>query len=407
MARFRYEAVDASGKLSRGVMEAEDEAAVIATLRQQGHLPMRAEPARRESGMSSWLTMEIGRGSSLRRAEAAALIGELAVMLGAGQDLDSALRFLVETAANPRVLRVTTALRDAVRDGSPLADALARQGNSFLPIHIALVRAGEAGGQLATALDHLARLLDRQRSLAATVRTALIYPSLLLAVAVAAIVLMLTYILPQFVPLFEQSGARLPDSTRRLIAIGDFLGAHGLTILLVLLAGLLGLRFALRQPTIRLRADRLLLRLPVIGGLTKEILAARLTRTLGTLLGNGVPLIGALAIVRDAMGNLAASAAVEQATLSARGGAGLARALAAADIFPRRTAHLLRLGEENAQLGPMALRAAEIHENRTTQGVQRLLALLVPAITIVMGAAIAGIVATLLLAMLSLNDLAV
>jgi general secretion pathway protein F len=150
----------------------------------------------------------------------------------------------------------------------------------------------------------------------------------------------------------------------------------------------------------------MLLRLPVVGGLTRELLAARFSRTLGTLVLNGVPLITALGIVRDAIGNLAGIAAVDRATVSAKGGAGLAGPLGAAEIFPPRTIHLLRLGEETAQLGPMALRAAEIHEEATRLGVQRLVALLVPAITIVMGAVVAGIVSSLLLAMLSLNDLA-
>ena len=138
----------------------------------------------------------------------------------------------------------------------------------------------------------------------------------------------------------------------------------------------------------------------------RELLAARFTRTLGTLLINGVPLIGALAIVRDVIGNRAAVAAVDAAAQSAKGGAGLARPLEQSALFPRRMVYLLRLGEENAELGPIALRAAAIHEQKTRTGVQRLVSLLVPAITIVMGAAVAGIVASLMLAMLSLNDLA-
>ena len=156
----------------------------------------------------------------------------------------------------------------------------------------------------------------------------------------------------------------------------------------------------------RLAADRLLLRVPVIGGLSREVLAARFTRTLGTLLTNGVPLIAALGIVAEAIGNRAGVAAVELATQSAKGGAGLSAPLAAAGIMPLRTIYLLRLGEETAQLGQMSLRAAEIHEEKTRLGVNRLVSLLVPAITIIMGAAVAAIVSSLLLAMLSLNDLA-
>jgi general secretion pathway protein F len=166
------------------------------------------------------------------------------------------------------------------------------------------------------------------------------------------------------------------------------------------------LRQALRNEAFRRPVDRLLLHVPVLGGLLRESLAARFTRTLGTLLKNGVPLIGALAIVTETIGNLAAVAAIERASESAKGGAGLSRPLGEARIFPPRTIHLLRLGEETAQLSAMALKAAEIHEERTRIAVQRLVALLVPTITIAMGAAVAAIVGSLLMAMLGLNDLA-
>ena len=228
----------------------------------------------------------------------------------------------------------------------------------------------------------------------------MIYPALLTAAAIGAIVLLLTEVLPQFTPLFEQNGASLPGSTQFLIDAGAVISRDGLWILLALAGlALLG-RQALRNPVARARLDRLLLRLPVIGTLLAEVLASRFTRTLGTLLLNGV------GIVRDVIGNRAGLSAIDRATESAKGGAGLSRMLGETAIFPPRMIHLLRLGEETAQLGPMALRAAEIHEDSTRVRVQRLVALLVPAITIVMGAAVAGIVSSLLLAMLSLNDLA-
>jgi general secretion pathway protein F len=157
---------------------------------------------------------------------------------------------------------------------------------------------------------------------------------------------------------------------------------------------------------VRLRWDRLILRVPIFGGLTREILAARFSRTLGTLLMNGVPLVGALVIVAEVIGNAAGVEAVRKASESAKGGAGLARPLQQSAIFPVRMIYLLRLGEETAQLGAMAIRAAEIHEEQTRISVQRMVALLVPALIIVMGSAVAGIVSALLLAMLSLNDLA-
>jgi general secretion pathway protein F len=297
-------------------------------------------------------------------------------------------------------------LRDAVRDGSPLSAALGRYPASFHRLHVGLVQAGEAGGRLAQTLLRLTELLQRQRRLAASVSTALIYPGLLLAATIGSVALLLTQVLPQFVPLFEQSGAALPASTQFLIEVSNLASRHGLPALLALAGGVLATGALLRRPGPRLLADRLLLRLPVLGPLLREVQAARFTHVLGTLLVNGVPLIAALEVVRGTLGNSAAIAAVERATTLARGGGGLTPALAEAGIFPPRSIHLLRLGEENAQLGPMALRAAEIHEERIRLAIQRLLALLVPAITILMGAVVAGIVMSMLTAMMGLNDLA-
>ena len=406
MPSFRYTAIGPGGDIQRGLMDAATEAEVITRLQRQGSMPMRAEPAGGGSTLSGLLHSDLGARRGLRKQEVADFVRELATMLGAGQDLDRALRYLQETAANARVLRVVTELRDAVRDGSPLSVAMGRAPGSFARLHIGLVRAGEAGGKLAVTLARMADLLDRQRSLAATISSALIYPCLLLVAAIGSVALLLTQVLPQFVPMFEQSGAKLPASTQLLIDAGDAVSSYGLYALLALAVGLLAGRALLRRPGPRLLADRFLLRLPVIGTLLREILAARFTRVLGTLLTNGVSLIPALGVVRDAVGNLAAVAAIDRATASARGGGGLSQPLSEARIFPPRTIHLLRLGEENAQLGPMALRAADIHEERTRLATQRLVALLVPAITILMGLAVAGIVASLMTAMLSLNDLA-
>ena len=406
MPAFRYSAIDPAGKVLRGVMDAPSEAAVVERLQRGGSIPMRAEPAERGGFLSDLLSRDFGRGGALTRQDVANATRELAIMLGAGQDLDRSLRFLTETAPNGRVRRVMEQLRDAVRDGAPLSAALGRHPRSFPRLYIGLVRAGEAGGQLASTLHHLADLLENERSLATTVTSALIYPALLIVAAIGSIALLLTQVLPQFVPLFQQNGAALPASTQFLIDAGAFVSADGVYVLAACAALFVLARVALRRPRVRLGADRLLLRLPIVGSLLRELLAARFTRTLGTLLINGVPLIGALAIVRDVIGNSAAIAAVDAAAQSAKGGAGLARPLEQSALFPRRMVYLLRLGEENAELGPIALRAAAIHEQKTRTGVQRLVSLLVPAITIVMGAAVAGIVASLMLAMLSLNDLA-
>jgi len=405
MAAFRYVAVDSAGALHRGQMEAASEAGVIESLQRQGFIPLKAEPDAGGGWASRFFRLEIGR-PGLSRADVADITRELATMLGAGQNLDAALRFLIETADNPRIVKIMGRVREKVRGGSSLAAALTAEPRSFTRLYVSLVQAGEAGGNLSDTFERLATLLEQQRKLAATVQSAMIYPVLLVITAIGSITLLLTKVLPQFVPLFEESGAALPRPTRILIALGDITSAAGPWVLLILLLTGLAARQALKDRRVRRWTDGAVLHLPVAGNLIRQTLAARFSRTLGTLLLNGVPLIAALGIAKETLSNLAAAEAVDWTIGRARSGAGMARPLSERGIFPPRMIHLLRLGEETAQLGPMALKTAEIHEEQARVAVQRLVSLLVPAITIVMGAAVAFIVGSLLAAMLSLNDLA-
>ena len=407
MPSYRWSAVNPGGDVVRGVMEATDRVVVVERLQRQGQIVLSADPADGRRGWTDLLQIELGRGRRLDKAALGEVTRELAIMLAAGQDLDRALRFVVENTRNLGARTILGAVRDKVRSGSSLGAALSGEPRSFSKLYVGLVRAGEAGGTLPATLDRLATLLDRERSLSANLRSALIYPALLIAAAIGSVVLLLDYVLPQFTPIFEQAGAELPAATRALMTVGALVGAATPWLLLGVLASGLAARQLLARPAYRLRFDRLLLRLPVAGALMRETLAARLTRTLGSLLQNGVPLIPALGIAKDALGNLAAGAAIEAAAAGAKGGAGLARPLAASGVFPPRTIHLLQLGEEAAQLSSMALKAADIHDEQARLMMQRLVALAVPLITIAMGLAVAGIVSALLTAMLSLNDLAV
>jgi general secretion pathway protein F len=404
---FRWSAINSGGDVVHGVVDAPDQDALVDRLQRQGQIVLRAEPMGGRRSLADLLHLEVGIRRGLDRASLGEVTRELAIMLAAGQDLDRALRFVVDNLANERARAILGEVRDKVRAGSSLAAALAAEPRSFSRLYIGMVRAGEAGGTLASTLERLATLLERERSLKSNLRSAMIYPAVLLTAAIGSLVLLLEYVLPQFAPIFEQAGAQLPASTRALMAIGGMLGAAGPYLLLGLLAAGLLARRALAVPAVRLDADRLLLRLPVVGSLMRETLAARLTRTLGTLLQNGMPLIAALGIAKEALGNLAAVQAVDAAVAKAKSGRGLAGPLGEAGVFPARTIHLLQLGEEAAQLAPMALKAADIHDEQARLMVQRVVALAVPIITIAMGLAVAGIIGALLSAMLSLNDLAV
>jgi general secretion pathway protein F len=406
MPSFRWSAINPGGETVHGVIEAADRAAVVDRLQRQGQLVLSAEPAGGRWRLADLLQIEFGTRRGLDRVSLGEVTRELAIMLSAGQDLERALRFIIDNVGNARARPILSEVRDKVRAGSSLATALAAEPRSFPQLYIGMVRAGESGGTLPATLDRLAALLESERSLRASLHAALIYPTLLVVAAIGSIVLLLDYVLPQFTPMFEQAGAKLPAPTLFLMAVGHVVSTAGPWLLVATAAAVLLIRRLLTEPARRLQADRLVLRLPVVGRLSQEIVAARLTRTLGTLLQNGVPLISALAIAKDALGNLAAAAAVQAASVEAQAGRGLARPLREAGLFPARTIHLLQLGEETAQLAAMSLKAADIHEEQARLMVQRIVALAIPIITIVMGLVVAGIVGALLSAMLGLNDLA-
>ena len=406
MPRFRYATVDGGGKVTRGSMEASSQAALLEHVQASGQLLLRADVGEGwRATLLDLFTADMLANRGLGQTELADVTRELAVMLGAGQTLDQALRFLVETMAAGRTRTLLETVREQVRNGASLAVALRGHPHSFSRLYVGLVQAGETTGKLADTLAHLATLLERQRSLTATIRSAMIYPALLVVAAIASVALLLVYVLPQFTPIFAEAGADLPTATRLLVAFGAVVRQHGLLALVLLAAAVLVVRWVLRQPAPREVADRWLLRLPVVGTMVQQAQAALLTRTLGSLLTNGVGLLPALAIAREVLGNRAAARAVEQAAASAKEGAGLSVALARTGVFPARAIHLLRVGEETSRLAEMALRAADIHEEQFRQAVQRLVSLMVPGITIVLGLVVAGIIGSLLVAMLSLNEL--
>lgn len=407
MPKFRYTAVDGAGKLVRGALEAASSAVVAEQLHGQGRLMLRADEVGSRGRLMDLLHADLDIERGLPKAVIAHFTRELSVMLSAGQDIDHALRFLVESSEDKRVRRLLEAIRNQVRGGKALAASLVEHPKVFSRLYVSLVRAGEAGGNLAESLANLADLLEREAKLAATVQSAMTYPILLVVASVGTIVMLLTYVLPQFTPIFEQAGAKLPRATRILIGIGDFVRNDGLWMLLFLLVMFLAVQRAIKEPKTRLALERIALMIPLVGPLTRRSQAARFMRTLGTLLGNGVSLVSALVIGRGVLGHLIAAQVVDHAASEVKSGRRLAAALGEGKFFPIQTIHLIALGEETGKLSEMALRAADIHDEQVRQTVQKLVAIMVPAVTIIMGLVVAGIVGSLLVAMLSLNDLAI
>jgi general secretion pathway protein F len=393
------------GKVATGVIEACNESAAITAIRLNGGLVAGVEVARTQSAFLNDVMLFDVFGNKLNSREIAHFTSELSIMLDAGQDLDRVLHSLVNKSKSARARNIIAEIRDAVRDGSSLASALALHPESFPRLYIGLVRAAETGGVLNTTFGRLSNFLDRQRTLRSVIITALIYPAILLLAAIITVVLLLDLVLPQFAPLFEDAGATLPLATRVLLLVANLLQSYGLASgCLLVFAFFCGLQ-ALKLPKARSLWDRFLLRIPVVGSLIRELIAARFSRCLGTLLESGVPLINALGITCEVLQNSAAVNAVKLTIEGAKGGAGLFQPLQSSNTFPERLIDLLRLGEETAQLARLTLRAAEIHEEQTRIAFERLTQLLTPVLLLVIALIISGIVGSVLVAILAVYDL--
>jgi len=268
-----------------------------------------------------------------------------------------------------------------------------------------MVRAGESSGALDIALGRLADFMERSRKLRETLVSALIYPAILAAMASLSVIVLLTFVIPRFTEMFQDLGQALPWPTQVVIGVGGFLESYWWIIVLVATAVVYYLRYQLRSPSRRLPWDARFLRLPLVGTLIAQHEAARFTRTLGTLLTNGVPMLQAIVIAKEVIGNQVIASAVERVTSSVKEGQGLARALAAVQVFPRLTGHLLQVGEETGNLEAMLLRLADIYERDVQTAVQRLVVLIEPALILGLGLIVGGIIMSVLMAVLSVNDL--
>lgn len=403
MASFRYTALAASGEIITGEMEAASPASVIDHLQLLGHWPINATAA---DGMSpSWRLPFAGRRAPQRQL--AMLMRELATLMQAGLPLDRSLAMLTGMT---RTRRFRQALEDTlrrVRAGASLADALAAQKDTFTPLHVGMIRAGEVGGHLPAVLARLGVLLVRAQELRDTVISALVYPIVLLVLAGCSVLVVLTVMVPQFEPLFESAGAALPLSTQVLLVLAHGLRDQGWMLLAG--AGLLAVLIAalLRKPDVVQWWHGAVLRLPLAGELVAKIETARFCRCLGTLLANGVGLLPALSLSRDALTNHTFQGAVESVVQQSKEGRGIAGPLRRTGIFPGLATDLVEVGEESGSLPETLLRAADTYDAEVKHTTDRLLSLLVPLLTIGLGGLVAAIVGAVLSAILSINALAV
>ena len=408
MTAYRYKSVAPSGEMREGEIEALSQAEAIEKLHDLGHVPLRAEKAATAGGggIAAWLRRDLFAGRRVSEHDIGLMTGELALLSGAGLPLDQCLDTLTRLMRNERMKQLLVGVRDSVRGGASLADALDSSGESFPPYYVSMVRAGEASGSLDAILSRLADFIDRAVEMKERVKSALIYPMILLLLAGVSVAVLLTVVIPEFKPLFEDAGESLPLLTQVVMTVGAFIQDYWWAMALAA-AGLVILgRQLLSVPSRRLVWDRWVLALPLFGDLVGKLETARLSRMLGTLLGNGVPMLEALSLARATLANRALAAAIARVADAVQRGGGLAGPLAESKLFPDLAVDLVRVGEESGHIETMLLKIADIYERESQRTIDRMITLLVPLLTIGLGALIAGIIASILFAILGVNSLA-
>ncbi|POD27785.1 type II secretion system inner membrane protein GspF [Pseudomonas syringae] len=398
MSLFKYRALDAQGAPQNGTLEARDQDAAIAALQKRGLMVLQVDAA----GLGG-LRRALGSGL-LNGAALVSFTQQLATLLGAGQPLERSLGILLKQPGQPQTKALIERIREQVKAGKPLSVALEEEGSQFSPLYISMVRAGEAGGALESTLRQLSDYLERSQLLRGEVINALIYPAFLVVGVLGSLALLLAYVVPQFVPIFKDLGVPIPLITEVILNLGEFLSDYGLAVLAGLIALIWGMAIRMRDPQRRERRDRRLLSIRVIGPLLQRIEAARLTRTLGTLLTNGVALLQALVIARQVCTNRALQAQVEQAAESVKGGGTLASAFGAQPLLPDLALQMIEVGEQAGELDTMLMKVADVFDVEAKRGIDRMLAALVPALTVVMAGMVAVIMLAIMLPLMSLTS---
>lgn len=402
MAWYAYSALSRSGAEISGETEAASRAAVVDWLLSLGHTPLKIT----ERGEKRSRGLAFGQRDALTPGERLQVTRELAGLIEAGIPLERALRIVGQLLARPKARSLMAAVLERLRGGQSLARAMELSEASFPPYFLGLVAAGEASGELTGNLARLAVSLERTMQLKERVTSALLYPALLLVMTGLTFVLLITVVLPHLKPLFAEAGAALPLPMRIVLGLGDLVQNYGWALFaLALFGGILAFEM-LKLPHVRRAIDHALLRLPALLGLVQKSETASFSRTFGTLLDAGLPMPAALSRAQTTLRNRAMAGAIGDALKSVREGAKLSAALARTKLVPRMALELIHIGEETGDLPRMLARIADLYEREVATTLERLVAILVPAVTIVMGLMVGGLVASVLAGIMSLNELA-
>ena len=407
MPFFKYKAVSSAGEVQEGVLEAASTSAAVARVQSMGLIPIRAEEAGAVGGAApaAGARTQLFQRRNITQTDIGVMSRELATLLRAGLPLDRSFEILINLSGKPRMAELLANIRNEVRGGSSLSKALEAQKGVFSRFYVNMIRAGEAGGSLPTVMLRLAEYMERAKALRDNVTASLTYPALLAVVSLGAVVVLLGLVVPRFKPIFAGAGKAVPGMTQVVLAMGDAMRNYWWAMLIAIVALAWLAQGRLRDPDVRYRVDRWLVTAPIMGPLFARIEMARFSRTLGTLLTNGVTLVAALNIVRETMANAWLSEAIAGVARELKEGRGLGRPMMETGRFPMLAVHMIQVGEETGRLDDMLMQVAETYDREVEVAITKMLALLQPTVIIVMAGIIAFIIYAIMSAMLSVYDL--
>jgi len=403
MGAYQYTAVDALGKERKGVLEGDTARQVRGMLRERSLIPVQVTELAGKRGSSARRTPSLGRGVSA--LDLALMTRQLATLSRAGLPLEEALQAVSEQTEKQRMKNTLLGVRAKVMEGHTLAAGLEAFPGAFPIVYRATIAAGEQAGRLDTVLERLADYTESRHSLRQKISHALIYPIVLTLLAAAIIVLMLVFVVPKVVGVFESTGQTLPALTRGLIALSTFLQNWWWLLIIGVILGAIGFVRFFRETGPRRRLHRSILRLPVFGKVARGLNTARFTRTLSILSSSGVPVLEALRISGTVVMNIPMREAIEEATVRVREGAAIGASLARSGLFPPMSIHLISSGEASGELDSMLERAASHQESEMDSLLSTMLSILEPAMIVFMGLIVLTIVMAILLPIFQLNQL--
>lgn len=406
MPVFEYTALDAKGKTTSGIIDAEGSVAARQKLRASGIFPVTIKEAYEATPKKTSKGLDLSRRfSRVKPIEVAMMTRQLATLIGAGFPLVSALDALAPQTKSHGFKKIITQIKDAIVEGNSFAQALSKYPTTFSALYVNMVRAGETSGTLEIVLDRLADITEKQQALMARIQTALAYPMFMLVFGTIVLFILLIYIVPSFTSIFADMHQTLPAPTRLLIFLGEFFKSYWWIIFIIL--GMIWFLLTRVKKTEKGRFwfDKMVLSVPVVGNSAKKLAVARFARTLSSLLENGVSMLVALDIVKNIAGNILISEAIETGAIEVGKGQGLGAALSGRGIFPSLSIQMIQVGEQSGELEKMLTKIADVFENEVETSILRLTSYLEPVMILVMGMCVLFIVLSICLPIFEMNQL--